>query len=320
MAPAWTTDKSLLNPRFESYQLATGDLVSSTVRLKDHSPPLGRVLQVSTVSASLPPTHAEEPTLGWREAKFRASFNHLFPVNEGLAWIDAAGGIWKAHAADLEVKRLGQVPQPKAAAADHPPHGHYPTIQALSRRPQIWIISDGWGTLHQFDSASSTFLASAALHPSWASTSSPMPFNLHLALEMSESSSIITVLLSFATPKESARKSDRVRLACAQVNTSSSTLDIQYELQGDQYPAFVSLQEDSRAIFVSGAPFCSTTEQSLEPPAQPVEEDVPQDTKDPVEKPAQPSFSWTQGEHVHWPCPCDQSDLFDPCLPCPSCR
>lgn len=283
-APAWTTDKSLLNPGFESYKLLAGDLTASVKPLSGNAA-LGRVLESASASK------AEEATLGWREAKYRAAFNHLFPVDEdGLAWIDAAGGIWKITAADLE-QHKGTLPQPKASNLQP----HYPSIHALSTRPQHWMISDGLGTLYLFDSASSSFLASASFNTPWSDTT---PFNLHLATPISEST--VALLLSFPSPKNISSSGDRVRLACVHFNLKTAALQLQYMLKGDQYPNTASLQDNGRAVIVAGSSFTTLAPADAKSTAaDPAPETLAPQPNALPERTPEPTFSWTQGGCLH---------------------
>lgn len=269
MAPAWNTDRSLLNPRFESYKLSTGTLSYATSSLLS-SEPCGRVLQGSSTD--------EEPTLGWREAHFRASFNHLFPVEEGLAWIDAAGRMWAASKGNLgNVRLAGRIPLPRSEAKQQQQQwGLYASIVQVSGK---WIVSDGWGTLHLFDYANSQIQYSASLST---------PFNLHAAHQTPDLN--VLLLLSHPTPKDKATTGDRIRLLCVTFHLDQPTLQVLHTFKGDQYPVYASIGHDGQATIAAASPFVNVTQ----PASQPEEAvTLPESVQTTALK--IPAFSWTQG-------------------------
>jgi hypothetical protein len=107
--------KEFLNPRFESYHLASGVTL--------------------TTLATWPSKRFSSPDgLGWKESRYRANFNHLCSIGDGVAWIDSEGLVWMAAP---ELKQIAALPRAKS---------EYPRLVVLSSKK--WLLSDGAGKLY----------------------------------------------------------------------------------------------------------------------------------------------------------------------------
>ncbi|GAA5960952.1 hypothetical protein JCM21900_000073 [Sporobolomyces salmonicolor] len=330
---SFTPVRSLLNPKFESYKLASPSRPDAVV-----SHPLPTPFGTKPL-----PEHAR---LSFHEVQDRAKHNHLSTGRSGeLVWVDAEGVVMAVQldktTAIPTFHPLVRLPSPPSLPAHLTPE--YPV--AVSLGPSLWLISGGLSSLHlvRVDSdwqghIEETFTLSG-------DDLQGRPFRLHRADAVSETEALalLSVVVKGANPPPSQDPADAAQ---AKMGAPGSRLKIpsttafeylavrvplsgggegmlapDWRLQGHDLPSFVSFDSAGGRYIIGSSSVLSANEPASSPAdLSPTEADVEMATlsaedlsvasavtaSTPVPKP--PPFSWLQDSDsltVAFPIPSD---------------
>ncbi|GAA5928800.1 hypothetical protein JCM1841_003574 [Sporobolomyces salmonicolor] len=330
---SFTPVRSLLNPKFESYKLASPSRPDAVV-----SHPLPTPFGTKPLS--------EHARLSFHEVQDRAKHNHLSTGRSAeLVWVDAEGVVMAVQldktTAVPTFHPLVRLPSPPSLPAHLTPE--YPV--AISLGPSLWLISGGFSSLHL-----------VRVDPDWqghieqtftlsGDDLQGRPFRLHRADAVSETEALalLSVVVKGANPPPSQDPADAAQ---AKMGAPGSRLKIpsttafeylavhvplsgggegvlapDWRLQGHDLPSSVSLDSAGGRYIIGSSSVLSTNEPASSPDdLSSTEADVEMATlsaedhsvvstvtaSTPVPKP--PPFSWLQDSDsltVAFPIPSD---------------
>ncbi|TFK91115.1 hypothetical protein K466DRAFT_644078 [Polyporus arcularius HHB13444] len=230
--PTFTTDRSLLNPRFDGYKFAPLNYDEVT----SHHP-LEHKLSQTNVSGRNP--------LSFQEVQSRVTHNHLAVCRQTrrAAYVDAELRVIGVDLDEATLKPdfrvLYELPRPIQSSEVETVQREYPSAAFVDATSLF--VSDGYGTLYALrlgDTGPAELLATYELiiPDAYGSSQSTVPFRLHHAV-VSEANQAVVVLSSKHYPRDAPQST----------STKSKPPPVKFDIWGAQISLPIAICPDAPA-------------------------------------------------------------------------